>query len=329
MDTKWTPYGHQTYNSYMLLSRLKLQEDLYSIGTYILDNYDHFNCHVSQEYFEGNFGKHASHLRPQSYRGIYKYYFFVKYAPTLEFDNRVYDFSAPYVWQSFDNDFDWYRYVFSEEDYNTLIGLSWGAQTFLEWEKRYLEENPNFKRTKDKPLSEVLKICFQFSFKDKKNPDNLRHNVDYDIIFNTLTNFDSPLALLGDLDELGKQTEEAIKQRRAEDMQYYEKEDILKELWNKPELRDSLEFAMKYHIRRINNGLPFNALEDEMINVHLLTPLFKCKFPHNFCYVLAELVKISFERKTKPIVLDNPKALGELPKTIQPLIKELTDSLKT
>ena len=83
----------------------KFASDLYSIGTYILDNYGHFNCHVSQEYFEGNFGKHASHLRPQSYRGIYKYYFFVKYAPTLEFDNRVYDFSAPYGWQSFDNDF--------------------------------------------------------------------------------------------------------------------------------------------------------------------------------------------------------------------------------
>ena len=136
--------------------------------------------------------------------------------------------------------------------------------------------------------------------------------------------------LLDDLKSINEiATEEAIKQRRAEDMQYYEKEDILKELWNKPELRDSLEFAMKYHIRRINNGLPFNALEDEMINVHLLTPLFKCKFPHNFCYVLAELVKISFERKTKPIVLDNPKELGELPKAIQPLIKELTDSLKT
>ena len=58
---------HEAYNPYMALtqlSRLKLQEELYAFGQYLLDEYDSFTIQCSQEYFEGNHGKHKEHLLP-------------------------------------------------------------------------------------------------------------------------------------------------------------------------------------------------------------------------------------------------------------------------
>lgn len=303
-----------------LLSRLSLQEELYAFGQYLLDEYKSFSIHTSVEYFEGRHGKHKDHLLPHKYRGITKYYFFVKETnsvdeigetQTLGLGNRI-TFSDHYEWYCFLFGYDEEAWFFKITAYDTLVGLAYASQTFIEWEARYLEENPNFKRRKDTPESEAIYLCRKYSLKDKRNLDYLRDTgsmTEYYLIHMAIisggymrklpptdisTNWVKEFTGEDNLLTRGVKIIPAT----SPPMTHKQMETIIKKLYvnlNKPYYFDCLREV----IRRKNGGT-LNSMENEMVDVHFIRPCENDKGLY-ISYLLHELF---FKRQTQNIFLE-------------------------
>lgn len=314
---------HSEYNHLMaktLLSRLSLQEELYAFGQYLLDEYKSFSIHTSVEYFEGRHGKHKDHLLPHKYRGITKYYFFVKETNSVDEIGETQTL-AHYQWRTFSDPYDWYCFLFGyDEDehiyhitaYDTLVGLAYASQTFIEWEARYLEENPNFKRRKDTPESEALYLCRKYSLKDKRNLDYLRDTgsmTEYYLIhmaiisgghMNKLPPTDISLDWVKDYTGEDNLLTRGVKiaPSTSPPMTHKQMETIIKKLYvnvNKPYYFDCLREV----IRRKNGGT-LNSMENEMVDVHFIRPCENDKGLY-ISYLLHELF---FKRRTENIFLE-------------------------
>ena len=118
------------------LNRKKLQENLYNVGAFAIENYGSFEIDISEEDWEADISgsRYFYNAEKRIVKGIYKYYFVIDKDKmrTPAVMNYGYSGSAG-GWYPKDNLYDWYRLVYSIEDYNELIGLNWGAETFLEW----------------------------------------------------------------------------------------------------------------------------------------------------------------------------------------------------
>ena len=118
------------------LNRKKLQENLYNVGAFAIENYGSFEIDITEEDWETDISNSKFYYNSQKrvVKGILKYYLVVdkeKMIPPAYMNHSYYGSAGS--WRSIDNLYDWYRFCQDTEDYNELVGLNWGAETFLEW----------------------------------------------------------------------------------------------------------------------------------------------------------------------------------------------------
>lgn len=145
---------YQTEDKSLGLHRRALQTDLYILGLYIIKKYSSFAIFISEETFRST-KIQKNNTRHRDYKGLYKYYFFVKSTRNADIGIAKHKY-----WQEafFYEDFEWFSYVYQLEDMNHIIGLLWGGRTFLDWEKRYIKENPRFPQSKKRWNEYFLKM---------------------------------------------------------------------------------------------------------------------------------------------------------------------------
>ena len=115
---------YQTEDKSLGLHRRALQTDLYILGLYIIKKYSSFAIFISEETFRST-NIQRNNERHRDYKGIYKYYFFVKSPRHREIGIAKHKYLQEAF---FYEDFEWFRYVYSLEDMNQILGLLWGAE---------------------------------------------------------------------------------------------------------------------------------------------------------------------------------------------------------
>jgi len=118
------------------LNRKKLQENLYNVGAFAIETYGEVYIDITEEDWETDISNSKIYYNSdkRTVKGIYKYYMVVDEDEIIKpsrYNHGYYGSAGRYY--SKDNLYDWYRFVYSVEDFNELVGMNWGAETFLEW----------------------------------------------------------------------------------------------------------------------------------------------------------------------------------------------------
>ena len=118
------------------LNRKKLQENLYNVGAFAIETYGSGRIDVTEEDWQTDVSKSKVYYNSdkRTVKGIYKFYLVVdeeKINTPSRYNHGYY--GSAWGYEGKHNLYDWYRLVYSIEDYNDLVGMNWGAETFLEW----------------------------------------------------------------------------------------------------------------------------------------------------------------------------------------------------